>query len=279
MVRSVPLRGFDQECAEKIVTYMQSHGTKFIRRCVPISLEKNGNRIRVTYKNVDDGKESEEDFDTVLFAIGRKGEAIKMGLEDIGVKIDKPSEKIFVNEYEQTNIPNIYAIGDIIKRTTGVPAKELTPVAIEAGKLLAKRFFGGTQLMDYDKVPTAVFTPIEYGSCGWSEEEAIRILGKENIEVYHMNYTPLEWELSHRDKNMQFMKLICNKKDSERVVGFHFVGPNAGEITQGVAVAMKLNATINDFINTIGIHPTSAEEMTLMNITKSSGEPAEKSGC
>lgn len=133
--------------------------------------------------------------------------------------------------------------------------------------------------MDYDKVPTTVFTPIEYGSCGLSEEDAIKRYGLENIEVYHINYTPLEWELSHRDTNKCFMKMICNKQDNERVIGFHVVAPHAGEITQGVAVAMKMNATKHDFDSTIGIHPTVAEEMTTLKITKSSGQPAEKRGC
>jgi pyruvate/2-oxoglutarate dehydrogenase complex dihydrolipoamide dehydrogenase (E3) component len=133
--------------------------------------------------------------------------------------------------------------------------------------------------MDYVNVPTTVFTPLEYGSCGYSEEEATKKFGEDNIEIYLISFTPLEHEFTHRDTNRSFMKVICHKQEEEKVVGFHYCGPNAGEITQGVALAMRIGVTKYDFDHTIGIHPTIAEEMTKLNVTKRSGLVAEKRGC
>jgi thioredoxin reductase (NADPH) len=177
---------------------------------------------------------------------------------------------------EQTNVPHIYAIGDVL---AGRP--ELTPVAIAAGKLLARRIYGGaTDGMDYDKVPTTVFTPMEYGCCGLSEEDAIARFGGENVEVYHSNFTPLEWAIvESRPHDKCYVKLIVHKADSDRVVGFHIFGPNAGEVTQGWAAAVRLGATYESFTTTVGIHPTVAEEFTTLNVTKSSGGSAQKGGC
>ena len=117
--------------------------------------------------------------------------------------------------------------------------------------------------MDYLAVPTTVFTPLEYGAIGLSEEEAIQTFGETNIEVYHANFWPLEWTVPKRSESVCYAKLICDLKNNERVVGLHIAGPNAGEITQGYAVAMKLGATKNDFDMTVGIHPTVSEVMCL----------------
>jgi hypothetical protein len=167
---------------------------------------------------------------------------------------------------EQTNVPHIYAIGDVV---SGNP--ELTPVAIMAGKLLAKRLYAnGTEGMDYDRIPTTVFTPLEYGCCGLSEEDAIARYG-DQLEVYHSNYTPLEWTIvESRPHNKCYVKLLVNKADSNRVVGFHILGPNAGEITQGWACAVKLGATYETFSSTVGIHPTTAEELTTLTYVQDS---------
>jgi len=100
-----------------------------------------------------------------------------------------------------------------------------------------------------------------------------------NIEVYHSYFKPLEWTVPHRGDNACYAKLVVNKLDGERIIGLHICGPNAGEITQGFAAAMKMGATKEVFDDTVGIHPTVAEELTILKITKSSGESAEKSGC
>jgi len=185
------------------------------------------------------------------------------------------TEKIIVNEKDQTTVPHIYALGDVAK---GRP--ELTPSAIMAGKLLAKRLYEGyTMLMDYVNIPTTVFTPVEYGCIGLSEEDALKKFGDNNIEVYHSFFTPLEFYLPDKDIGECYIKLICNKLDNERIVGFHIFGPNAGEITQGYAVAMKMGVTKNDLLNTVGIHPTVSEEVVTVRITKSSGLDPKKTGC
>jgi len=130
-------------------------------------------------------------------------------------------------------------------------------------------------------VPTTVFTPLEYGCVGYSEEDAIARFGADNVEVFHQYFKPLEWRIvgSRSKVPACYVKLIVNRADDERVVGFHFCGPNAGETTQGVATAMRCSATKCDFDNTVGIHPTSAEVFTTLTVTKRSGESAETKGC
>jgi len=282
-IRSVPLRGFDLEIAEKIVGHMERHGTTFMRDSQPSGFEKTPDgKIKVTVTNTVFGGSFDAEFDTVVLAVGRYAVTDGMNLAAAGVEFNQKNGKIpCVNE--QSNVPNIYAIGDVLDTR-----QELTPVAIKAGLRLVRRLFGGgTETMDYDLVPTTVFTPIEYGCIGMSEELAAETYGAENIEVYQSYFKPLEWTVNHaehdgvahREENSCYAKLITNLTDNERVVGFHYVGPNAGEVTQGYAVAMKMGATKSDFDNTVGIHPTVSEEFTLLSITKRSGVDASKSGC
>lgn len=275
MVRSILLRGFDQQCANMIGDHMESHGVKFIRPATPTKITKTDDgKLVVTFLNADTGAEHTETYDTVFTATGRYADTQKLNLTAAGVQTDKDGKVPCAGE--QTNVPHIYAIGDVV---TGNP--ELTPVAISAGRLLARRIYGkSVEGMDYDKIPTTVFTPLEYGAIGLSEEAAIAKFGEENIEVYHSNFTPLEWTVVEgRPQNACYAKLIVNKKDAKRVVGFHILGPNAGEITQGWACAIRLGATYESFIQTVGIHPTMAEEFTTLSITKSSGASADKGGC
>ncbi|KAF7646323.1 hypothetical protein LDENG_00189910 [Lucifuga dentata] len=172
-------------------------------------------------------------------------------------------------------MPHIYAIGDILEGKW-----ELTPVAIQAGKLLARRLYGGSTLKcDYINVPTTIFTPLEYGCCGLSEEKATELYGRDNIEVFHMLFWPLEFTVANRDNNRCYGKIICNKLDSDRVVGFHYLGPNAGEVTQGFSAAIKCGATKDQLDATIGIHPTCAEIFTMLEVTKSSGGNITQAGC
>ncbi|PVD24776.1 hypothetical protein C0Q70_15262 [Pomacea canaliculata] len=278
MVRSILLRGFDQQCAEIIGSYMESHHIKFQRKTVPIKIEqvKEGSPglYKVTARN-SDGLEFTEEYNTVLMAIGRDPCTKGIGLENVCVELNSTTGRVLCNDQDQTSVPNIYAIGDIVE---GRP--QLTPVAIQAGRLLARRLYAdSTVLCDYHNVATTVFTPIEYGAIGYSEEDAVEAIGEEDIEVYHSNFVPLEWTVPHREENVCYAKLICNRADNERVVGFHVVGPNAGEITQGYAVAMRKGATKEDFDMTIGIHPTCSETFTTLSVTKRSGESTEVSGC
>ena len=285
MMRSIPLRGFDQQMAGHIKTYMEETAKiKFLDGAVPTAVElTDGGRKKVTWQ-LKDGTTASDEYDTVLLAIGRNVCTDAIGLDAAGVKVNPRSGKVPVSATEQTNVPHIYALGDIIDGEALDPPSaltELTPVAIQAGRLLASRLFvdGFEGKMDYGLVPTTVYTPIEYGSCGLAEEDAIAKLGEKNVEVYHSYFKPLEWTVPHRGDNACYAKIICDLTDSERVIGLHVCGPNAGEMTQGFAVAMRCGATKADFTNTVGIHPTTAEEFTILSVSKRSGDSAEKAGC
>uniref|UniRef100_A0A8D0GFF5 Thioredoxin reductase 1, cytoplasmic n=1 Tax=Sphenodon punctatus TaxID=8508 RepID=A0A8D0GFF5_SPHPU len=258
MVRSILLRGFDQDIANKIGEHMEGHGIRFIKQFVPtkVMIEQGmPGRLKVTAQSTDGKKTIKEEYNTVLLAIGRDACTRKIGLDKVGVKINEKTGKIPVSDEEQTNVPYIYAIGDVLKDKL-----ELTPVAIQAGRLLARRLYAGATLKcDYINVPTTVFTPLEYGACGYSEEKAFEKFGEENIEVYHSYFWPLEWTVPSRDNNQCYAKIICNIPDNERVIGFHVLGPHAGEVTQGFATAIKCGVTKEQLDSTIGIHPVCAE--------------------
>eukprot|EP00128_Syssomonas_multiformis_P008506 Colp12_sorted_trinity150504_noHs@35476 len=273
MVRSIFLRGFDQEMAEKIVEYMAKHGVKFIRDSIPAKLEKTGEKeITVEYTNTGTHENHSGKWQTVLFAIGRDAVLQDLNLDTVGVTVKNGK---IPAENEQTNIPNIYAIGDVL-----LGRLELTPVAIQAGRLLADRLYGGGKTqMDYRNIPTTVFTPIEYGAIGYPEEEAIAKFGADRIETYHTFFNPLEHTVAHREENVCYCKLVVDKGDNERVIGFHYLGPNAGEVTQGFALGFRLGATKADFDGIVGIHPTCAETFTTMTVTRSSGADIKAAGC
>lgn len=270
MVRSIVLRGFDQQIAENIKAYMAKEGVKFINGKVPVKLEKvEGGRTRVFWG---EGPDEHDDYDTVLVAIGRHADTGGLGLDKAGV-VTESNGKIKA-QAEQTNIAHIYAIGDML-----YGREELTPVAIQAGHLLASRLYDNqTQQMDYEKVCTTVFTPLEYGCVGLSEEDAQEKYA--NVDVYHTNFTPLEWfPCEHRSDNDCYAKAIVDLDDDQRVLGLHFLGPHAGEVIQGFGVGMRMGMTYKDLNDTVGIHPTCAEELTTLKVTKSSGGSAMKSGC
>lgn len=276
MVRSILLRGFDREYADKIGEYMEDGGTKFIYQATPTMVEKLSNgKFKVTYTQSNNGHNSSvsDVFDTVVCAIGRNPDTSRLGLDAVKVQTNKKGEIVCVNE--QTSVPNIYALGDVVQ---GVP--ELTPVAIQSGKQLARRLFGTSkEAFNYDLVPTTVFTPIEYGTVGLSEEVAIQRYGSTALEVYHREVLPLEWQLCDKPKGIARLKLICLKTEGMKVVGLHYLGPDAGEVTQGFATALKKQATYFDIISTVGIHPTKAEDFTTVKITKSSGKDASAANC
>lgn len=282
MVRSILLRGFDQQMAEMIGKYMSEHNITFIRPCVPKKVEKIMDEVegqppvfKVTAVRQDTGEELSEEFNTVLMAVGRDPCTGQLGLEKVGVNINPKSGYIICGDDESTSCPSIFAVGDIVE---GKP--ELTPVAIQAGKLLVRRLFAGSTLKcDYTNIPTTVFTPIEYGAIGLSEEDAIAKYTQDDLEIYHTGFTPLEWTVPHRETNACYAKIICVKSLNEKVVGLHVLGPNAGEITQGWTIGIKLGATKQDFDNSIGIHPTCAEVLTTLNITKNSGSDYLATGC
>ena len=273
MMRSIPLRGFDSDMSERVVTFMEEGlGMPFLKRCVPRSLERTiSGRILVTYET-HEGKSQSDEFDTVLFATGRRAETNGMGLDVAGVSLDKTG-KVIVDAYDRTSAPHIYAIGDIV-----AGGLELTPVAIQSGRLLVDRLYkGGTELMSFRNVPTTVFTPLEYGCVGFSEDVASAMYSGD-LDVFHTNFSPLDWSMAHVHDNKCYMKILV-QRSTDKVVGFHVLAPNAGEIVQGVAVALRAGATKKHFDETIGIHPTVAEDMTQLTISKASGMSPEKKGC
>jgi len=271
-VRSILLRGFDRECSDRIGDYMKEHGVKFKMQVTPRKLERAENdRIKVTFS---DG--TADVYDTVLSAVGRTADTANLGLESVNV-VTNPKNRKIVTTFEQSSCPNIYAVGDVMD---GCP--ELTPVAIQAGVTLARRLFGGSKKsMDYVNICTTVFTPIEYSCVGLSEEDAIGKYGEDGIEIYHREFLPLEWSLrSARDNSNAFTKIVVEKKSGdEKILGIHYVGPNAGEIMQGYGVSMKNGLTYRQLVETVGIHPSSSEEIVNLSITKSSGEDAAAGGC
>jgi thioredoxin reductase (NADPH) len=271
MMRSVPLRGFDVDMAQRVVSFMEKSGVRFVRKATPVSLSKSAAGIVVDYRD-EGGAAHQETFDTVLFATGRRPETRGIGLETVGVQLQADG-KVVVDAFDRTSVPHVYAVGDIV-----AGGLELTPVAIHAGRLLARRLYGGgEELISYQTVPTTVFTPLEYGCVGLTEELAAAAY-PQDLEVFHTHFSPLSWSMAHVHDNECYMKLLVRKSD-DRVLGFHLLAPDAGEIVQGVAVAMRCGARKRDFDNTIGIHPTVAEDITQLRITKSSGESAKKEGC
>ena len=192
--------------------------------------------------------------DAVLYATGRKANLDGLGLENVQVEIGEFGTVVVDGEF-RTAEPGIYALGDV---TGGM---ELTPVALAEGMAFARREFGETdQAVDYDFIPTAVFCQPNIGTVGFTEEQARAKFG--HIRLFKSTFKPMKHTISGRDEQT-FMKLIVDKA-SDRVVGVHMVGPDAGEIMQGVAIALRAGATKALFDTTIGIHPTAAEEFVTM---------------
>uniref|UniRef100_UPI00358EE1E6 thioredoxin reductase 2, mitochondrial isoform X1 n=1 Tax=Myxine glutinosa TaxID=7769 RepID=UPI00358EE1E6 len=287
MVRSCCLRGFDQEMATLVSTSLREEGVKFLSGCRPQRVQRSQEgRLQVTWQrrqNVSeeeqkdewDEKEGQEDFDTVMWAVGRQPVTKDLQLEKAGVQTEATTGKVLVGLHDETSCPGVYAIGDVAE---GRP--ELTPVAIKAGRLLAQRLFAGsTTLMDYTNVPTTVFTPLELGSVGLTEEKAVTLLSHDLIEVYHAYYKPLEYSVPDRNSNQCYIKVVCEREGKQRILGIHFLGPNAGEVTQGFALALRCGASYSDLKSTCGIHPTCAEELIKLQITKRSGKDPTVTGC
>jgi glutathione reductase (NADPH) len=172
------------------------------------------------------------------------------------VKLGKINE-IVTDDYENTSAEGVYAIGDV----NGKPA--LTPVAVAAGRRLVDRLFGGKPdaHLDYSNIPSVVFSHPPIGSVGLSEEEARQQYG-EAVKVHKTRFSPMLWSLAGRE-GKTMMKLVCTG-DDERVIGVHGIGVGMDEMLQGFAVAMKMGATYADFLKTVAIHPTSAEELVTM---------------
>ncbi len=243
------LRGFDNDIRRFTEQEMRKKGVNLRFGVTIESVEAENAHYRVQLNN---GETLETGL--VMAATGRRALVDGLGLTDLGVQLSA-SGHVVVDDHFQTAVPSITALGDVI----GTP--QLTPVALAQGMVLSRRLFGdGKGDMDYSAIPTAVFCQPNIGTVGLTEEEA-REAGH-RLRIYRSEFRPMKYTLSGRDER-SLMKLVVDD-ETDRVLGAHMVGPDAGEITQGLAVAIKAGATKAQFDSTLGIHPTSAEEFVTM---------------
>jgi len=243
------LRGFDDDVRATLADAMSKRGIDLRFETVIESIEKHGSKLTATTNR---GETLEAD--QVLSAIGRAPNTSGLGLEQIGVELDERGA-VLVGEYLQSTVPNIFAVGDCVDRFA------LTPVAITEGMAIAETLFNNNPTrVDYENVPTAVFSLPSVGAVGLTEAEA-RAQGRE-VAIYRSTFRPISNALAGRDERTM-VKLVVDR-DSNLVLGAHMVGADAGEIVQGLAVALKAGATKATFDATIAIHPTVAEEFVTM---------------
>lgn len=247
------LRHFDHMLSDGLMKIMRDEGVRFEAHAVPKALHRDADgTLRL---ESEDGRVLGP-FDCVLWAIGRDPNVAGLGLEAAGVTTNMHGY-VTVDRYQATNIAGVYAIGDV----TGQAA--LTPVAIAAGRRLADRVFGGMagRCLDYNDIPTVIFSHPPIGTVGLPEAEA-RALHGDAVKVYTSGFVPMYHALMPRKPRAE-MKLVCVGAE-ERIVGCHVIGAGADEMLQGFAVAVKMGATKRDFDDTVAIHPTSAEEFVTM---------------
>lgn len=249
-----PLRSFDPLIVETLVEVMEQDGIHLHTHAIPKEVVKNADGS-FTLK-LEDGRE--QTVEKVIWAIGRKPNTANINLAAAGVETNEQGF-IKVDKYQNTNVKGIYAVGDIIEG--GI---ELTPVAVAAGRRLSERLFNNkpNEHLDYNLVPTVVFSHPPIGTIGLTEPQAIEQYGAENVKVYKSSFTPMYSAVTQHRQPCR-MKLVCVGKD-EKIVGLHGIGFGVDEMIQGFAVAIKMGATKADFDNTVAIHPTGSEEFVTM---------------
>lgn len=257
------MRNFDDFIGETLDEEMQRQGIEIYRNTngmEKIKADPSTGLKTVYLKN----GEVIEDVDVVLVAPGRKPNVKGLNLDEVGVKQADRGGYIVANEYSETTVDGVYALGDVVGNV------ELTPMAIAAGRRLADRLFGGPEYegakVSYDLVPTVVFSHPTVGTVGLTEKEAIAKYGEDNVKVYKSKFTNLyygPWQVEPEDKPKTAMKLVCAGEE-ELVVGLHVIGLGADEMLQGFGIALKMGATKADFDSTVAIHPTAAEEFVTM---------------
>lgn len=248
-----PLRTFDKDIVDVLVDEMAKSGP---------TLHTHANATEVV-KNADDSLTISFDngetitVDCLIWAIGRAANTSGFGLEKTGVKLTEKGT-IYSDEFENTSVPGIYALGDVTGKL------DLTPVAVKAGRQLSERLFNNKAdaKLDYTDVATVVFSHPVIGSVGLTEEKAIAKYGPENIKVYKSSFTPMYTALGD-NRQPSTMKLVTLGED-EKIIGLHGIGYGVDEMIQGFSVAIKMGATKADFDNTVAIHPTGSEEFVTM---------------
>ncbi|AXS40308.1 glutathione-disulfide reductase [Breoghania sp. L-A4] len=249
------LRGFDDDLRQALHAEMEKKGIRVITEDVFSRIEKTDTGL-IGHTNAGEQIEA----DQILMAIGRNPNTKGLGLEGAGVKLDAAGA-IRVDERSRTNVPSVFAVGDVTNRVN------LTPVAIREGHAFADTEFGGKPVsVDHSMVPAAVFSQPEIGTVGLTETEARA--RHSSLDIYRASFRPMKHTLSGRDEKM-LMKLIVDA-DTDRVLGVHVMGPDSGELVQVLGIALKMGATKADFDATMAVHPTAAEELVTMR------EPSER---
>lgn len=244
------LRGFDLEIRAKLREEMIKKGIDVRIHTNVTEIEKSGDQYLL---KLSDGNEMVTDC--VMYATGRRANTTGIGLEELGVKM-RDNGELIVDEYYRTNVDNIFAVGDVIG------GMQLTPIAIKEGAALASTQFDDNETtVNYDYIPTAIFSQPPIGTVGMSEEEAHDKFG-DDLKVFRSEYKSMKFTLAGRDERSLIKLLVDGKTD--KVVGAHMIGPDSAEIIQGIAIALKMGATKAQFDDTVAVHPSSAEEFVLM---------------
>lgn len=249
-----PLRSFDHSIVNVLIEEMDKEGIELHTHTVIKEVSKNEDGSLTI--DLEDGRTNT--VDCLIWAVGREPATDKINLEVTGVETNSIG-KIKVDKFQNTNVEGIYAVGDIIENSI-----DLTPVAVAAGRRLSERLFNNkpNEHLDYNLVPTVIFTHPPIGTIGMSEMQAIAQYGEDSIKCYSSTFTPMYSAVTqHRQKCT--MKLVC-LGDEEKVIGLHGIGFGVDEMIQGFAVAIKMGATKADFDNTVAIHPTGSEEFVTM---------------
>jgi glutathione reductase (NADPH) len=258
--RDLPLHGFEEDLRRELTSEMQAHGLKLRTDTVIEAIERAGNHLRLVTST------GPMEVDAVVYSTGRDPlcNTRGIGLEALGVRMDRNNGAIYVNTHYESNVPGILSVGDCCDHTgAGMKASQhdLTPIAIAEGRNVAERLFNNrVQEVRYDTVPTAIFALPQAGSIGLTEERA-RALGHE-VVIFRTAFRPMLHTLTGLARRTM-MKLVVDKA-TDRVLGLHMVGDDAAEIVQGFAVAMTAGATKAQFDATVALHPTAAEELVTM---------------
>lgn len=256
------LRNFDPMIQETVTKEYERLGVHVHKESQAAKIEKDADgKLTVTYRDGQGNESSISGVDHLIWAVGRVPETDKIGLKEVGVKLNEKGH-VIVDEYQNSSVDGIYALGDVTGQV------ELTPVAIAAGRKLAHRLFGPAQFstlkLDYQNVPSVVFSHPEVGSIGLTEPQAVEKYGKDNIKVYKTSFTAMYYAMMEPDqKGPTSYKLIVTGPE-EKVIGLHIMGLGSGEMLQGFGVAIKMGATKADFDSCVAIHPTSAEELVTL---------------